>query len=147
MSIRRSVTYLARRACCRNADRLRNEVTLHSSSGIWRAAISSAKAPQRRRHANSRANRFGSSERPSAMNWFSVPPHMNVGTTFSRRIGEAAPSRLRRGSSREKFISRSPGCELEGFVPADVSNRHREPGHTEEIELVGDRMKERRDGE
>src|SRR6478672_1030908 len=146
MSIRRSVTYLASRACCCTADRLRNEVTLHSSSGMWRATISSANAPQRRKHANSSANRSGSSERPSAMNWFSVPPHMNVGTTFSKRTGDADDDRLRRGSSREKFISRLPGGELGGVVPAHVPNGHREPGDAEEIELVGDRVKQRRDG-
>src|SRR6476660_6394069 len=146
MSIRRLAMCRARRACWLIADTLRNEVTLHSSNGIWRCSTSSANAPHRLRQANSSAKRLGSSERPSAMNWFSVPPHMNVGTTFSKRTGDADDDRLRRGSSREKFISRLPGGELGGVVPAHVPNGHREPGDAEEIELVGDRVKQRRDG-
>ena len=70
------------------------------------------------------------------MNWFSVPPHISVGTTFriralvtiaTPRPGDAAPGRI---SARQVLLQ-----------------RHGQAGDAEEIELVGDRMEHRRDDE
>src|SRR5687768_902199 len=124
MSICRRVMWRASRACSANVRTLRNDGTGYSESGMPRSWISLMKPPQRRRQANSRSNRLRSSSRASVMNWFSVPPHIRVGTTF--RIRALCTGELR-----------SPG----------VLQRHGKPRDGKEVELVGNRVKERRDAE
>src|SRR5262249_46213847 len=108
---------------------LRNVRMPYSRSGIPRASSSATKPPDRRRHANSSANRRGSSARPSAMNCCSVPPHMSVVTTFSSRTGL---------SSMENLVE---------LGSANSRERNRQTGDAEEVELIRNGIEERGDDE
>ena len=103
--------------------------------------------PQRRRQANSRSNARGSSRRLSVMNWFSVPPHMSVGTTLRIRTRWSRGAFPVRSASLRARPCAAPARRLARLGAPDVLEGHRQPADAEEIELVGDRVKHRRDEE
>ena len=70
------------------------------------------------------------------MNWFSVPPHISVGTTFrTRAVVTSCRPAATAAARRARDVSGAAG----------VLERHGQPRDAEEIELVGDRVKHRRD--
>ena len=70
------------------------------------------------------------------MAWFSVPPQSSVGTIFSRRIGAGH-------AALHAVAFHARHCELGA---AGVLQRDGKAADAEEIELIGDRVKERLDG-